>query len=76
MKSVAGVIAGGVLLGGITGAIGAESARNACAPDYKQFCPDVKPGGGRIVKCLQEHAERLSPACKDSLKAAREKKKG
>ena len=34
-----------------------------CEADIKKFCPDVRPGGGRIQACLKEHAKELSPEC-------------
>lgn len=40
-------------------------AREACADDVAKFCKDVKPGGGGIAKCLKEHENELSPACKE-----------
>ena len=43
----------------------------ACRADLDKFCKDVKPGGGRLIKCLKEHAAELSSGCK----AAREEKK-
>ena len=39
-------------------------ARQACTGDMEKFCGDVKPGEGRIVKCLRDHAHELSAACK------------
>ena len=41
-----------------------EAAREACQPDVAKFCADVKPGGGRIMACLKEHASELSDACR------------
>ncbi|HTR45674.1 MAG TPA: cysteine rich repeat-containing protein [Thermodesulfovibrionales bacterium] len=41
--------------------------RKKCEPDVQKFCPDVKPGGGRIVACLKNHQSELSQECKDSL---------
>jgi hypothetical protein len=38
-----------------------------CADDVAKFCKDVQPGGGAIAKCLKEHANELSPACKENL---------
>lgn len=35
----------------------------ACEKDAAALCPDVKPGGGRVLACLQVHADKLSPAC-------------
>lgn len=35
-----------------------------CKGDAKTLCKDVESGGGRVVKCLVEKAQSLSPACK------------
>ena len=39
-------------------------AQQACTGDMEKFCKDVKPGGGRILKCLREHTQDLSSACR------------
>lgn len=39
----------------------------ACKGDVQRFCPQVQPGGGRIVQCLRGHEAELSAACKDAL---------
>ena len=37
----------------------------ACHADYKRFCADVVPGGGRIAACLARHSAQLqNPVCK------------
>jgi hypothetical protein len=46
----------------------------ACKQDVHTLCPDVQPGGGRIVACLKSHAEQVSPDCKAAIKAARERR--
>jgi hypothetical protein len=39
----------------------------ACSGDIAQFCKEVQPGGGRIIKCLREHDKELSPSCSAKL---------
>lgn len=46
--------------------------KGACKEDAKKFCPDVKPGGGRIIRCMKEHEKELSEGCKASSGARRE----
>lgn len=38
-----------------------------CMPDIRSYCSNVQRGGGRIVACLRENSERLSPNCKQAL---------
>ncbi len=45
--------------------------RAECGPDYRRLCPNVQPGGGRAISCLQEHASQLSRQCRATLQAAR-----
>ena len=54
--------------------VGAQP-KNPCADDLAKFCKDVKPGGGRLERCLKEHEKDLSPECKASIGAARAKAK-
>ena len=42
-------------------------AQKACASDIKTLCPDVQPGGGRILACLKEHKESVSDPCKQAI---------
>jgi len=35
-----------------------------CAKDLKEFCGDVSPGGGRLVRCYEEKKDKMSAACK------------
>jgi len=52
-----------------------EKAQDACQADIETFCKDVKPGQGRIMKCLKEHDAELSEPCKAVRAKAREKMK-
>ncbi len=44
----------------------------ACKADVEKFCKDVKPGGGAILKCLNEHSSELSTECKERKMAMKE----
>ena len=39
----------------------------ACRCDIGYFCSNVAPGGGRIVSCLEDNKEHLSPSCASML---------
>jgi hypothetical protein len=47
------------------------TAKQACAADLKTYCSGVQPGGGRIKACLQQNADKLSPACTTALQNAK-----
>jgi len=38
--------------------------RAACKADYDSFCKGTMPGGGRVIACLEKHADKLSAGCK------------
>lgn len=38
-----------------------------CNETIAKYCKDVIPGGGRIMKCLNDHRDDQSSACKDWL---------
>lgn len=44
-----------------------RTAWTACAPDVHRYCPNVLPGGGRILSCLAGNKDRLNPRCRDAL---------
>lgn len=44
-----------------------KAQRQACMPDYAKFCGAVTPGGGAVVKCLQEHLDQLNPQCRTAI---------
>ena len=35
----------------------------ACHQDMQRLCGEVKPGEGRIIKCMMDNEARASPAC-------------
>ena len=39
-----------------------------CRDDVERLCAGVKPGGGRIIKCLKEHKEEMSVGCAKALR--------
>lgn len=36
----------------------------ACKGDVQKYCKGIKPGDGRLVFCLHDHASDLSNACR------------
>jgi hypothetical protein len=46
---------------------GMHKMQEACGTDIKQFCSNVKPGGGRIVQCLEQHQKEVSQGCNQLL---------
>lgn len=38
-----------------------------CRSDFQRLCSNVKPGGGRVLACMQNHAGDLSAGCREAL---------
>jgi len=38
--------------------------RAACRGDYNKFCKGTRPGGGRVLACLNQQRAALSDACR------------
>jgi hypothetical protein len=45
----------------------------ACRADAEKLCKDVRPGDGRMARCLKQHEASVSPACKEAMAQARQK---
>jgi hypothetical protein len=54
----------------ITGLAHAQSANDiltaGCADDARKLCANVRSGGGRIIACLRQHKESLTPQCRQA----------
>lgn len=46
--------------------------RRSCGPDFRAYCRDVPPGGGRIIACLEANGPSLSRPCRSALISARQ----
>ena len=62
-------------VGGWTSSLGglrhhAHGVMLNCGADVARLCPEVTPGGGRIVSCLRAQDADLSPRCADTLARA------
>jgi hypothetical protein len=42
-----------------------------CSEEIAKYCKGVKPGGGRILNCLNEHQKELSVSCKRKLEESK-----
>ncbi|HEY3274990.1 MAG TPA: cysteine rich repeat-containing protein [Syntrophorhabdaceae bacterium] len=51
----------------------ATKPRDACKDDIAAFCQGVSHGEGRIIKCLRDHADQLSPSCREGLENLKER---
>jgi Cysteine rich repeat len=63
----------GLLLTGSWGAVAQEglfTSERDCTTDVQSLCANVKPGGGRVLACLQSHVGELSVGCSTILSKA------
>lgn len=74
MKSSLTVFAKLFLVGSFLMSVSAfAEGKKACKADMEKFCANVERGEGRIAKCMKEHKDELSPACKEQIEHMREK---
>ncbi len=45
----------------------AKEVYQACKADVRQLCGEVEPGGGAVLRCLQEKKDSLSSGCTEKL---------
>jgi hypothetical protein len=48
--------------------------RAACKADAAALCAGVQPGNHRIAACLKQNEAKVSPACKDAMAQAQDRK--
>lgn len=60
-----------LLIAAAAPAFAADTAvlQTACRSDFQALCKGTKPGGGRIIACLQKHSDKLSDGCRAALQA-------
>jgi len=63
MHRFIGMLAAGFVIFSSSAFAQTADERTACQDDFKKFCASVAPGGGRIIACLAQHKDKLSPAC-------------
>lgn len=47
-----------------------------CSNDLKKYCARVKPGEGRVAKCMADNFRKLEPSCQATVQAALNKRGG
>ena len=40
---------------------------NECKDDLRNYCSVIKPGGGRLLDCLDKNKEKVSARCKQAI---------
>ena len=63
----------GLFLLSMAGIASAEDTDQPCVADAEKFCHDVRPGEGRVARCITEHEKELSPGCKKNIVKMKEK---
>ena len=73
--SVVAALGAALLLTGSWGARAQElgifdQAEHTCNTDVQALCAGVKPGGGRVLACLQSHLSEINTNCSSVLSKA------
>jgi Cysteine rich repeat len=50
-----------------------QDVQQACRDDANKFCSAVRPGGGRIARCLKSHQSELSKSCTGAIEDAKDR---
>lgn len=45
----------------------AMAIAEVCRADFDRLCGDVRPGGGRILACMESHGQDLTAQCRAQL---------
>jgi cysteine rich repeat protein len=45
--------------------------RTACQADFDRYCKGTRPGGGRIIACLNKQRAQISEGCRKVVDAAK-----
>jgi hypothetical protein len=43
-------------------------AANECREELTKYCSEIKPGEGRLLKCIEKNDAKVSKRCKQALK--------
>ena len=62
-----------LLCAGAVDRVSAAEDKLPCAEEIAKHCKEVKPGGGRILSCLDEHQKELSDSCRKKLEESKKK---
>lgn len=48
-----------------------QALRAACEADMRTVCAGIRPGGGRLLQCIQANPDKISQPCKDAFASAK-----
>jgi hypothetical protein len=71
--SAAGIATGVHAQGSMEKKVDKAYKEGPCSNDLKKYCARVKPGEGRVAKCMADNFRKLEPACQGKVQAALDK---